>query len=144
MVVKVEAPKRRSLAWVVAVVMPDEAVLLVPLAWLTLSTGFVADTPLYSWTAALILPDPTAFTVTVKFEPPLTLAAYQMLIGSSFPVAGEGSSTALVYVFPKLSVTPATTAVLEAFQVEAATTIRLPEVTGAAKVAFWLATKFPV
>jgi hypothetical protein len=36
------------LACVVAVVMPDEATLLVPLAWLTLSTGFVADTPLYS------------------------------------------------------------------------------------------------
>jgi hypothetical protein len=35
-----------------------------------------------------------------------------------------------------LSTTRATTAVFEEFQVEAATTIRLPEVTGLAKVAF--------
>jgi hypothetical protein len=96
MLVKVEAPKRRSFACVVGAVKPEETTLFVALAWATPSTAFVGDTPRYSWAATLMLPVPCTFTVTVKFEPPLAFVAYQILRGSSPPVAGEGSSTALL------------------------------------------------
>jgi hypothetical protein len=95
MLVKVDAPKRRSLAWVVDEVKPDEARFPFPEAWATRSTGLVADTPLYSWIARLILPLPATFAVTEKFDPPLAFAEYQTEIGSSPDVGGEGSSTAL-------------------------------------------------